>query len=111
MSGVGMRIDRKFIVKMGLKFSMLIVFIAMLLGAGSLFGADINQLQRSFEQPPDDARIMARWWWFGTAVTKPELEREMKMMKAGGFGGFEVQQTYPLALDGELPGVTNNRFL
>ena len=86
-------------------------FIATLLAAGSLFAADIHQLQRSFEQPPDDARIMTRWWWFGTAVTKPELEREMNVMKAGGFGGFEVQQTYALALDGELPGVTNNKFL
>ena len=85
--------------------------IAMQLATNSLFAADIKQLQQSFVQPPDDARIMARWWWFGTAVTKPELEREMKTMKAGGFGGFEVQQTYPLALDGELPGVTNNRFL
>ena len=80
--------------------------------AGSLSAADdISQLQRSFDQPPDDARIMTRWWWFGTAVTKPELEREMNFMKAGGFGGFEVQQTYPLALDGDLPGVTNNKFL
>ena len=87
-------------------------FIATLLATHSLFAADnVGQLQRSFDQPPDDARIMARWWWFGTAVTKPELEREMNVMKAGGFGGFEVQQTYPLALDGELPGVTNNRFL
>ena len=40
-----------------------------------------------------------RWWWFGSAVTKPELEREMRMMKAGGIGGFEVQPVYPLALD------------
>ena len=47
-----------------------------LFAAGSLF-ADINQLQASFLQPPDDARIMVRWWWFGTAVTQPELTREM----------------------------------
>ena len=89
-----------------------VLFVAALLAAGSVFGADgIGQLQGSFDQPPDDARIMARWWWFGTAVTKPELEREMNAMKAGGFGGFEVQQTYALQLDGELPGVKNNRFL
>ena len=94
------------------KYFALFAFIAALLAAGSLSAADnIGQLQRSFDQPPDAARIMARWWWFGTAVTKPELEREMETMKAGGFGGFEVQQTYALALDGELPGVTNNRFL
>ena len=45
--------------------------------------ADIESLRRSFENPPDDARIMVRWWWFGPAVTKPELEREMRAMKAG----------------------------
>jgi len=44
-------------------------------------------LQRDFDQPPDDSRIMMRWWWFGPAVTKPELEREMKLMKDGGIGG------------------------
>jgi hypothetical protein len=94
------------------KYFALFAFIAALLATNSLSAADgIGQLQNSFVQPPDDARIMARWWWFGTAVTKPELEREMETMKAGGFGGFEVQQTYALALDGELPGVTNNRFL
>ena len=32
---------------------------------------------------------MVRWWWFGPAVTKPELEREMRAMEAGGIGGFE----------------------
>jgi hypothetical protein len=89
-----------------------VAVIATLLADGSLLAADsIVQLQNSFDQPPDDARIMVRWWWFGTAVTKPQLEREMNLMKAGGIGGFEVQQTYPLQLDGELPGVTNNKFL
>ena len=89
-----------------------VAFVATLLAAGSLFAADnIGQLQRRFDQPPDDARIMVRWWWFGTAVTKPQLEREMNFMKAGGIGGFEVQQTYPLQLDGELPGVKNLKLL
>lgn len=89
-----------------------VAIIATLLAAGSLSAADnIGQLQRRFDQPPDDARIMVRWWWFGTAVTKPQLEREMNFMKAGGFGGFEVQQTYPLQLDGELPGVKNLKLL
>lgn len=44
-----------------------------------------------------------RWWWFGPAVTKPELEREMRLMKEGGIGGFEVQTVYPLELDGNFP--------
>ena len=60
----------------------------------------IAALKRSFEHPPDDARIMMRWWWFGPAAVKPELEREMRLMKQGGIGGFEVQPVYPLTLDG-----------
>src|ERR1700741_4487481 len=62
----------------------------------------LAELKRSFEHPPDDSRIMMRWWWFGPAVTKPELEREMSVMKEGGIGGFEVQPVYPLTLDGNL---------
>ena len=88
-----------------------VAFVAVLFAAGSLFAADINQLQSSFNQPPDDARIMVRWWWFGPAVTKPELEREMNVMKQGGIGGFDVEPTYPLALDGELPGLKNLKLM
>src|SRR5215467_11390172 len=69
------------------------------------------ELKRSFENPPGDARIMMRWWWFGPAVTKPELEREMRLMKEGGIGGFEVQPVYPLALDGVRPGFRNLPYL
>ena len=72
---------------------------------------NINELQRSFERPPDDARIMMRWWWFGPAVTKPELEREMRVMKQGGIGGFEVQAVYPLTLDDAEKGIKNFPFL
>jgi hypothetical protein len=89
----------------------LAAFITALFAAGRVFAADINLLQSSFAQPPDDARIMVRWWWFGTAVTQPEIQRELEVMKAGGIGGVEVQQTYPLQVDGDLPGVKNNRFL
>jgi hypothetical protein len=71
----------------------------------------IGDLARQFANPPDDSRIMMRWWWFGPAVTKPELEREMKMMKEGGIGGFEVQPVYPLALDDAAAGIRNLPYL
>src|SRR3982750_119884 len=67
----------------------------------------ITDLQRGFERPPDDAKIMMRWWWFGPAVTKSELEREMRLMKEAGIGGFEVQATYPLSPDDPNRGVKN----
>jgi hypothetical protein len=99
-------------VKTRLKSFAWIAFAATLFTTGSLAAADdISRLQWNFFQPPDDARPMVRWWWFGPAATKPELEREMRMMKEGGFGGFEATSTYPLALDGELPGLTNYGLL
>jgi hypothetical protein len=54
---------------------------------------------------------MMRWWWFGPAVTKPELEREMRAMKDAGIGGFEIQPVYPLALDDPATGLHNLPFL
>jgi hypothetical protein len=73
--------------------------------------ADIAALQRSFENPPDDARIMMRWWWFGPGVAKAELERELRAMKDGGIGGVEVQPVYPLALDDPTTGSRNLPYL
>src|SRR5437667_5798399 len=71
----------------------------------------IADLQRGFERPPDDAKIMMRWWWFGPAVTKNELEREMRLMKEGGIGGFEVQAVYPLLPDDPSSGIKNLPYL
>ena len=73
--------------------------------------SSLAELKRSFEHPPDDARIMMRWWWFGPAVTKPELEREMRLMKEAGIGGFEVQPVYPLTLDDPERGIRNLPYL
>lgn len=73
--------------------------------------ATIAQVQRSFLNPPDDARPMMRWWWFGPAVVKPELEREILAMKSGGIGGFEIQPVYPLALDDQTTGFRNYPYL
>jgi hypothetical protein len=73
--------------------------------------AKIDSLKQQFLRPPDDARIMMRWWWFGPAVTKPELEREMRSMKDAGIGGFEIQPVYPLELDNPDRGIRNLPFL
>jgi hypothetical protein len=54
---------------------------------------------------------MMRWWWFGPAVTKQQLEREMRLMKDAGIGGFEVQPVYPLVLDNEATGIKTLPFL
>ncbi len=54
--------------------------IAVLLSGAAALQAqtDVRTLETTFVAPPDDARVMMRWWWFGPAVTKPELARELR---------------------------------
>lgn len=75
------------------------------------FSQNIDGLQKGFQAPPDDARIMMRWWWFGPTVQKAELERELRVMKEGGIGGVEVQPVYPLLPDDEKTGIKNLPYL
>lgn len=89
----------------------LIVVTGVCAQANSTKANAIDELRQSFVRPPEDAKIMMRWWWFGPAVTKPEIEREMRLMKEGGIGGFEVQPVYPLSLDDPAKGIKNFPFL
>jgi hypothetical protein len=72
---------------------------------------NLAQITASFAHPPDDCRIMMRWWWFGPAVTKPEIQRELEQMKATGIGGVEIATLYPLALDDPQTGFHNLPYL
>src|SRR5215469_3681165 len=74
-------------------------------------GGPLESLRKEFKDPPAESRVMMRWWWFGPAVTKPELERELRAMKDAGIGGVEVQPVYPLALDNPEQGVRNFPYL
>ena len=71
----------------------------------------IVKLQQSFQNPPDDSRIMMRWWWFGPAVSQAEIDRELGLMKDAGIGGVEVQPVYPLMLDDASSGIRNLAYL
>jgi hypothetical protein len=71
----------------------------------------IASIQQSFATPPPDARPMVRWWWFGAAVTKPEILHELQQMKADGIGGAELAFVYPQVLDDPANGLKNLPFL
>ncbi len=71
----------------------------------------LTAMRSGFATPPMDARPMMRWWWFGPAVEKDELARELRTMKAGGIGGVEVQPVYALELDDPQKGFSNLPFL
>ncbi len=72
---------------------------------------NLARLTESFAHPPDDCRIMMRWWWFGPAVTKAELQRELEQMKTAGIGGVEIANLYPQALDDPQTGFHNLPYL
>src|ERR1700678_1073869 len=71
----------------------------------------LQALRAGFLNPPDDARPMVRWWWFGAAVVKPEILRELQQMKADGIGGAELAFEYPEVLDDPAKGIKNLPFL
>ncbi len=68
-------------------------------------------MRAGFATPPDDARPMMRWWWFGPAVDKVELARELRAMRAGGIGGVEIQPVYALELDNPAENFRNLPYL
>ena len=71
----------------------------------------IASLRAGFANPPNEARPMVRWWWFGTAVVKPEILRELQQMKADGIQGAELAFEYPQVLDDPAKGLKNLPFL
>ncbi len=54
---------------------------------------------------------MVRWWWFGTAVEKPEILRELQQMKADGIGGAELAFVYPQVLNDPAKNLINEPFV
>src|SRR6266545_2369535 len=82
----------------GSRLSLITLCMVVALGGSATAAPSIAELRRIFERPPDDARIMMRWWWFGPAITEEEIEKEMRLMREGGIGGFEIQPVYPLGL-------------
>jgi hypothetical protein len=62
--------------------------VAILLdAAGIAFAAERITLESAWENPPQDARVRAYWWWLNGNVTKEAITRDLEQMKAKGFGG------------------------
>jgi hypothetical protein len=99
-----------------IRHTIAVAFLGWLMGAASggllaQSGLTIEELHEKFLNPPEDARILMRWWWFGPAATKTEITRELEQMKAAGIGGVEIANLYPLALDDPTSGFHNTPFL
>lgn len=66
-----------------------------------------NQLQF----PRKETKGRTRWWWYGCAVDREELVRELDEMKKAELGGVELQILYPLEADDEEKGIKNHDYM
>lgn len=71
----------------------------------------VQSLRKNFIDPPNNARPMVRWWWFGLAVVKPEILTELQQMKADGIQGAELAFEYPQVINDPAKGLVNLPFL
>jgi len=49
-----------------------------------------TDLYKIFKDPSANYRPFVRWWWNGNKVEKAELARELRILKAAGIGGVEI---------------------
>lgn len=70
---------------MNIKASSLLA-ITLLLAAGAM--------AQSWPTPQAEAKPGARWWWMGSAVSKPDLEWNMTEYGKAGIGALEVTPIY-----------------
>src|SRR4030081_1397176 len=92
--------------------ALLLATVALAIAPSTLSAqAPIESLKSNFKNPPPEAKPMVRWWWFGTAVEKPEILRELQQMKADGIGGAELAFVYPEELDDPPKKLKNLPFL
>ncbi len=59
------------------------------------------------EKPPEEARGCTRWWWYGAAVTREGIKKQLAHMKDACIGSVEVQVLYPLEMDNTELGIKN----
>ena len=64
-----------------------------------------------FANPPAEFGMGVHWWWFGPAVTKGEVERELKVMHDAGIANVLIYPVYPLSADDPARGIRTLRYL
>jgi hypothetical protein len=73
---------------------------ALLLGSGQLFLRADSALDAGWQNPPNEARLRAYWWWLNGNVTKASITRDLEQMKAKGFGGAVIFDAGGASQDG-----------
>ena len=64
-----------------------------------------------FRDPPPKYGMGVYWWWFGPAVTKVEVDRELDVMHRAGIASVLIYPVYPVSADNPQLGIKNLRYL
>ncbi len=57
-------------------------------------------LEEGWQNPPNEARLRAYWWWLNGNVTKAAITHDLEQMKAKGFGGALICDANGASQDG-----------
>ena len=60
-------------------------------------------LESGWQNPPNESRLRAYWWWLNGNVTKPSITHDLEEMKAKGFGGAVIFDANGAAQEGNDP--------
>jgi len=67
-----------------------LVTLSMALGAGIAAGANTENLEKGFVQPPDSARPHTWWHWMNGNITKDGITADLEAMARVGIGGAQI---------------------
>ncbi len=80
-----------------------LAFVCFFLGiAASTLAADMA-LETGWQNPPNEARLRAYWWWLNGNVTSNSITRDLEQMKAKGFGGAVLIDANGASQEGNDP--------
>ena len=82
------------------RLKLIIAVAGLLLGAGQFRLPAQATLESGWENPPNEARLRAYWWWLNGNVTKAAITRDLEQMKAKGFGGAVLVDADGASQDG-----------
>ena len=79
---------------------MWIVLIGFILSVSTFRLAADTALDTGWQNPPNEARLRAYWWWLNGNVTRASITHDLEEMKAKGFGGAVLVDAGGAAQDG-----------
>ena len=80
----------------------LFVTLALILLFNSLAVA-APSLESGWQNPPNEAKLRAYWWWLNGNVTKASITHDLEQMQAKGFGGAVIIDAGGASQEGNGP--------